>query len=151
MALKKRWVSIKNLYEYFVGALIKDGKKSKAKKIVNFVLNAAVWKEKKPALRLLLLFFANLHTNIEARTTKYWKYSNIIPVFIPIKRRFFLAMKWLLLSIKEDKSNISIKKKILWEFLRVIKKDFSCKTLTKRRLNVSLAIKNRSNFHYRWN
>lgn len=140
-------VSYNNLYIKFINLIFKQGQKSFwEKKIASLFF---ILKKKLNYSRnyILLKIFLRLHTKVEIRTVKSRKRVNIIPFFIKLKRRYFLALKWLLSSAKAKKA--SFQQNLLLEILLVLNKKTSV-SLSLLKENNLLSYKNRANMHFRW-
>jgi len=72
-----------------------------------------------------------------------------VPFSIRLKRRSYLIIKWLMQAVKEDSRKISMPEKLSSEILDTIKKNPS-RSVKIRNFNISQALSNRSNIHYRW-
>jgi len=139
----------KNLYSKFLGFLIKKGNKISARNILN---NAFLVVSKKTGLSLhilLLKIFLKLNTFVEVKRVRVQRSSHLVPFSIRLKRRSYLIIKWLMQAIKEDNRKISMSEKLAFEISNTIKKSPS-RSVKIRNLNISQALSNRSNIHYRW-
>ena len=139
-----------NIYNKLVGFLIKKGKKTKAKKILNKVFLFLSKKTKKSSLFILFKFFFNLNIYVEAKILKIRKSKFVVPFVIGFKRRIFLVLKWLIKCVLENKKKEPIHMKIIEEILGVLYKKKTSKLLKFKESNNLSCIKNRSNLHYRW-
>jgi len=139
----------KNLYDKFLGFLIKKGNKISAK----LLLNEAFYKvSKKTGLslsRILLKLFLKLNSFVEVKRIRVRRSSHLVPFSIRLKRRYYLTIKWLLLAVKEDTRKVPMSEKLFLEIANTIKKAPS-RSVKLRNLNISQALANRSNIHYRW-
>ena len=98
--------------------------------------------------KILLLLFLRLYTKVEIRHIKIRRRIHIVPFLISMERQFFLAFKWLLSSIRENKERCSYQKKFIIEVTNIIKNKASSIIFLEK--NNNLAYKNRSNSHFRW-
>lgn len=139
----------KNLYDKFLGFLIKKGNKISAK----LLLNEAFFKvSKKTGLslsRILLKLFLKLNSFVEVKRIRVRRSSHLVPFSIRLKRRYYLTIKWLLQAVKEDTRKVPMSEKLFLEIANTIKKVPS-RSVKLRNLNISQALANRSNIHYRW-
>lgn len=139
----------KNLYDKFLGFLVKKGNKISAK----LLLNEAFFKvSKKTGLslsRILLKLFLKLNSFVEVKRIRVRRSSHLVPFSIRLKRRYYLTIKWLLQAVKEDTRKVSMSEKLFLEIANTIKKVPS-RSVKLRNLNISQALANRSNIHYRW-
>ena len=86
------------LYTKFLGFLIKDGKKKKAKAILDKALLIVSKKTGYSLIFILLKVFLNLNTFVEARHIRIKRRAHIVPFPISFKRRSYLILKWLILK-----------------------------------------------------
>lgn len=148
---QKRVIKLKtlSLYDKFMGFLIKKGKKTIAKKILEdafFLLS----KRLKTAKNIIFLrVFLKLNTFVEIKKVQIRKRAFFVPFSISLKRRSYLVIKWLLQSVKEKKDKVSISQKLAEEIFEVLTKTKS-KTSNLKKLNNNQAFLNRSNSHFRW-
>jgi small subunit ribosomal protein S7 len=140
---------IENLYNKFLGFLTKKGKKLCAERLLERALILVLKKVKRKKSIVFLRLFLKLNTFVEVKKVKIRNRSYIVPFSLSLKRRYYLVIKWLLLSIKENKEKISTSKKLASEVLTTLTKPKS-KTLILKRTNNKKAFFNRSNFHFRW-
>lgn len=141
--------SNKNLYSVFYGSLIKNGKKTKAKAILD---NAFKCVSEKTGLTPGILFttvFSKMSTIIDIRTINRKSGSTIIPMIVTKQRSYYLISKRFFDSIKENKSKTSLVDKLADEIIDTLV-ETSSKSVSKRDLIITQAVANRSNLHYRW-
>jgi len=139
----------KNLYSKFLGFIIKKGNKIGAKNVLN---NAFLGVSKKTGLALhiiLLKLFLKLNSFVEVKRVRVQRSSHLVPFSIRLKRRSYLIIKWLMQAVKEDTRKVSMAEKLFFEISNTLKKSPS-KSVKIRNLNISQALSNRSNIHYRW-
>lgn len=139
----------KNLYRKFLGFIIKKGNKIGAKSVLN---NAFLTVSKKTGLPLhviLLKLFLKLNSFVEVKRVRVQRSSHLVPFSIRLKRRSYLIIKWLMQAVKEDTRKVSMAEKLFFEIFSTLKNPPS-KSVKIRNLNVSQALSNRSNIHYRW-
>ncbi len=147
--LKKR-INFNNLiYNKFLGALTKNGKKAVVKKILDTALKNVSKKTKKSINLILYEVIYNLTTKVEIKRVKFRRGSHLIPFLISRSRQIYLALKWIISSIKNDKRKVSTVEKLSVELYRIVKK-IPSGSLTAKNLNNSQAYLNRSNAHFRW-
>jgi len=147
----RKEVSFKNktIYAKILGFLIKKGKKSVAKKTLD---NAFVITAKKTGLSLhylLLKVFSKLNTFVEIRKLRIRRRAYFVPFSINVKRRSYLAIKWLVSAVDQDSRKVSMAEKLATEIYKVVN-NLPCKSIKTKESNNSQAIANRSNIHYRW-
>jgi ribosomal protein S7 len=90
-----------------------------------------------------------LYINFEVRKIKKRRTSHLVPMPVKKKRGYFLIIKWLFDSIKNDSRNVSTVDKLIIEILKYINNKES-EGSKKKVLMQKLALTNRSNAHYRW-
>jgi len=132
-----------------LGFLIKKGKKNIAKKTLD---NAFILTANKTGLSLhslILKIFSKLNTYVEIRKLRIRRRSYIVPFSINLKRRAYLAIRWLVLAVEQDTRKVSMAEKLATEIYKVVN-NLPCKSVKTKELNNSQAIANRSNIHYRW-
>lgn len=140
-----------NLYNKFVGLLNKKGLKIKAKYILDRALLLTSKKMPVSTNTILITIFLKLHTFIEVKSVKIKRRVVFVPFYINYKRRIYLIIKWILLAVKRDTRKVPLFQKLSFEFVKLLaKKNLKSYTLELKKQNVDLALKNRSNTHYRW-
>ena len=142
----------KDFYDNLIGSFTKKGLKTKIKKYVNKAFQI-VHKQTGCTFSYILIRLINiLKTPIEVRQAYIKKKLIFIPFLISYKRQFFLAIKWFIKSVKENKSKLSFVNKLVIELLTIVDlKGFkTSKAVNYKKLNNRLAFNNRSNIHYRW-
>jgi len=149
MSKKSLIFNNKNLYNKFLGFLIKKGNKIGAMKVLN---NAFLKVSKKTGLslhKILLKLFLKLNSFVEIKKVRIKRSSHFVPFSITLKRRSYLIIKWLMQAILEDKRKISMSEKLFTEIQNTIG-NVPSKAVKLRNSNVSQALANRSNIHFRW-
>jgi small subunit ribosomal protein S7 len=142
---------LKNLfYAKFLGVLMKKGKKTSAKKILDNVLVKVSRKTGLSVNLILYKVFFKLNTFVEIRRIRFRRSSYIVPFSIPFSRRIFLILKWIFLSIKLDKRKIGSVNKLSVEIFKILKNLPSSQSLKLKALNNSQAFANKANIHFRW-
>lgn len=144
-----------DLYIKFLGFLIKRGNKVSAKKLLDKIFTKLSHSFKANKIKLLLIFFLKLNVFCEVKKINLRKRSFIIPFPLYTRRRSYLALKWLLSSVKENHKRCSIGLKIFKEIKAILMvkgkaKRNKIKTVKLKKINSSLSFFNRSNSHYRW-
>jgi ribosomal protein S7 len=138
-----------NLYKNFISFIFKSGKKHIWEKIISDIF-LLIKKNLKFSQNIILLkIFLRLYSKIEIKKVKTRRKTALVPVFISVRRRFFLALKWLLLAVNKNKLQISLKEKLFLEIFKLTKNK-SCESLKQLELNNQNVYLNRANFHYRW-
>lgn len=142
-------VSSVNLYKNFVSFIFRSGKKHIWQKIFSDIFLLIKNSLKFSQNIILLKIFLRLYTKIEIKKVKSRRKTVLVPVFISVRRRFFLALKWLLLAVNKNKLQISLKEKLFLEIFKLIKNK-SCESIKYLEVNNQNVYLNRANFHYRW-
>lgn len=139
----------KTLYKKFLGFLIKKGNKTGAKYVLDKTFLMVSKSIGLPMHVSMLRLFLNLNSFVEVKKVRIGRRSLLVPFSINLKRRSYLIVKWLMQAIKEKKKKTSLPTCLSEEILQVLRGSNSgAKKL--RNLNVSQALANRSNIHYRW-
>lgn len=139
----------KNLYKKFLGVLIKKGNLTKAKSILDTTFSIVSKKTGSPKEVILLKIFTSLNTFVEVKKVKIKRRSFLIPFSMNLERRSYLIVRWLIQAIKKNTKKSTFAVKLSNEILTVIS-DAPADSKKFRKLNISQAISNRSNIHYRW-
>lgn len=142
-------VSSLNLYKNFVSFIFRAGKKHIWQKIFSDIFLLIKNSLKFSQNIILLKIFLRLYTKIEVKKVKSRRKTVLVPVFISVRRRFFLALKWLVLAVNKNKLQISLKEKLFLEIFKLIKNK-SCESIKYLEVNNQNVYLNRANFHYRW-
>jgi ribosomal protein S7 len=139
----------KSTYLKLLASFIKKGKKTKAKKILNeslFTLNKIF---KVPASLLVNKFFCLLTVFVETKIIRVRRSRYIVPFPTTFRRRVYLVIKWLTMTVFENKNRVSLSKKLSLEIFATLK-GLNSRVLHLRNINNTKALANRSNAHYRW-
>lgn len=146
---KKNLNKTKVLYSKFLGFLIKKGKINNAKKILDETFFLVSKKTGYSMEVALLKLFLMLNSYVEVKKVKLRRRSFLVPFSINLKRRSYLIVRWLIQAIKEDVKRDSLSSKLSSEIVSVLSGSVT-RSKKLRNLNISQAISNRSNIHYRW-
>ena len=132
-----------------MGVLLKKGKKTKAKKILDTVL-LKVSKSTKLSIHLVLYrVFFNLNTFVEVRRVRVKRRSFLVPFNVSFSRRISLMLKWILLTVRNDSRRTSTINKLSIEIFKIVK-NLPCNSIKLKKLNDSQAFSNKANIHFRW-
>jgi len=140
----------KTLYTKLLGFLTKKGNKKKAKSILDKTFFTISSKTGLSISYILLKVFLNLNTFVEARSIRIKRSSYIVPFALPLKRRSYLIIKWLIMASLLNKKKVTFSTKIQQEVVLILKKHVSSQALKLRKLNNNKANSNRANIHFRW-
>lgn len=138
-----------NLYNKFIGFLVKKGNKVASKHILEKTLKLVSKRLKRSPKTLLLLLFSKLNVYVETKKVKIRNRSYTIPFSLSLKRRSYLTLRWIITVIRENKKKTSFVRKLTAEIIQTLTTSKS-KTLTLKKINNNQAFLNRSNSHYRW-
>jgi ribosomal protein S7 len=138
-----------NLYKKVLGFLIKKGKVSAAKQILDNSILLASKHTGIPMEMVLLKVFLKLNIFVEVKRIKIRRRTFFVPFPITIKRRTYLILKWVLESSSRDKHKQSLEIGFSKEIIQILTNN-SSKSLKSKSDNLALALSNRSNAHYRW-
>lgn len=139
----------KSLYSILIGFLTKKGKKAISKKILTSAFLQVSKKTKLSTRQIFLKLFLKLNSFVEVRKIKIRKKFFFVPFPTLLKRRLYLTIKWLMIAIKQNTQKISLANKLAFEIEQILIMDDSA-TIKIFKNNLDLALKNRSNLHYRW-
>ena len=149
MLKKKNLLTKKTLYNKLVGFILKKGDKNRSLKIVNDAFFKVSTNTNLSMHIIVLQLFLKLNSFVEVKKVRVKRSFHLVPFQITLKRRSYLIVKWLMQAVKSDKRNISTVEKLAFEIEQTLKTDTS-KSLKLRNLNLTSALANRSNLHYRW-
>jgi len=139
----------KTLYHKLIGFIAKKGNKNSSLKIVNDAFFKVSTNTNLPMHIIVLQLFLKLNSFVEVKRVRVKRSFHLVPFQITLKRRSYLIVKWLMQAVKSDKRNIPTVAKLAFEIEQTLKTD-SSKSLKLRNLNLTTALSNRSNLHYRW-
>ncbi|MEK0419586.1 MAG: hypothetical protein RIQ65_279, partial [Pseudomonadota bacterium] len=111
----------KDLYEKLIGSFIKNGLKLKIKKQVHKAFQILRVTTGYSFSYILIALLAELNTFIEVREVYLRKKKTFVPFFISFERRFFLALSWLIKSLKDNKNKLSFAEKLVIEISAILK------------------------------
>ncbi|MEN9913480.1 MAG: Ribosomal protein S7p/S5e [Bacteroidota bacterium] len=149
MSIKSLNYETKTLYKNFLGFITKKGNKTKAKIILDRVFLIVSRTTGLSMHVCMLKLFINLNSFVEVKKVRIGRKSLLVPFSISLKRRSYLIVKWLMQVIKNDKKKIELSSRLAEEVLSVLR-DTNSRSKKLRDLNLSQALSNRSNIHYRW-
>ena len=139
----------KTLYSILIGFLTKNGKKAVAVKILTSAFLQVSKKTNLSTRQILLKLFLKLNSFVEVRKIKIRKKNFFVPFPTALKRRLYLTMKWLMEATKKNTQKISLSEKLAFEIEQTLTTNDS-NSIKIFKNNLELALKNRSNLHYRW-
>lgn len=148
--IKKTTKKNSTFYNSFIGYLTKKGNKRKAKKIVDSALLAVALEFNLPLRIVLTKILKNIGCSIELKSIRVRKNTNIVPVAINQKRKYYLTVKKIVNSLKQDIQKKSLTTKLISEFTGILLLSSSNNSIKKTQTELSDAISNKSNIHFRW-
>jgi len=138
-----------NIYTKLVGYFTKNGKKAKSKAIIVQALSNASRSLDLKAIDILKKMTKSLGVIVDLRTVRIRRNVFTVPVPVNSSRRNYLIVKKISKAISENKSHISLEKKLTQEFINILKNK-NAKSVLERDFVLKEAAKNKSNSHYRW-
>jgi len=149
MSKKYLFTNKKTLYSILINFITKNGNKSAGIKIFNSAFSIVSKKTGFSTRQILLKLFLKLNSFVEVRKIKIRKRVFMVPFPTTLKRRLYLTMKWLMEASKSNTRKIPISQKLAEEIEQTIMTN-SSNSLKIFKENMNMALKNRSNLHYRW-
>lgn len=146
---KKNHSSELLISEIFLKFFLKKGNYKNAQLNFKTLFESLFQKTSLGQYSILNKIYKILYINFEVRKIKKRRNSHLVPMPVKKKRRYFLIIKWLFDSIKNDNRNVSMVDKLTVEILKYINNKES-EGRKKKTLMQKLALVNRSNAHYRW-
>jgi ribosomal protein S7 len=147
---KKRFFNNQiNLYDKILGFFTKKGSKNKSLNLLNKAFFNVCKVLKKPLNYLVVKLFIILNVFVETKTIRIRRRVHIVPFPVDFKRRIYLVIKWLSFVIHKNNTKISFYEKLVKELFCILKKKNS-EVLKLKKANITKALLNRSNIHYRW-
>jgi small subunit ribosomal protein S7 len=138
-----------SLYTHILGFITKKGAKSISKKILDEAFFNVAKKLKRSSDLLLVKIFKKLNIYLEYKKVKRGRSTHIVPFPIRSGRRYYLAFKFLMETVSENKSKTPYSKKLEAEIFNLLTKEQSG-SLKKKEDCIKLCVQNKSNLHYRW-
>jgi ribosomal protein S7 len=138
-----------SIYKKLVGLMIKNGKKSSALKLIEKGLLKTSLKLKMPINLILRKVFNSLKTSIESKKIRVRRSYHFVPFPVNLKRKVYLAVKWVLFGTKKSKLKVSFDLKLHLELIKILKTKKSIPFKNKK-YNIFKSLQNKSNAHFRW-
>lgn len=146
---KKEIYRLFNFFNKIVTTTFNNGKKSNWYLILNNLFEYMSYSLNYSISTLLAKIFIRLFTRVELKKVTARKRITYIPFFIKTNRSFFLALKWIFLSISKNLTKISLQNKLYLEFIDLLTNK-TCFSILKLEENNIESFNNRANVHYRW-
>jgi len=138
-----------NLYYSLLGLLIKNGKKIKARKILDSALILTCKKCKISIINIIILIFRNMYMLTATRLVRFRKKTNIIPHTLNKKRRYYQIAKIIMEAISKNKSRKNTAEKLSQEFINILQKN-KCYSLSKKKDFEEKSKRFKTYAHFRW-
>jgi small subunit ribosomal protein S7 len=137
------------IHDFFLGMLTKKGNKLVANKILYSALKKTSDVSSQSVFNILNRIYLKLETFVEIRKIRRSRQLTLVPTPVRGRRRFYLVVKFLMDSAREDKRKIPFHLKLADEMISTLMKGTS-KSIGRKRHIVDQSLQNRSNIHFRW-
>jgi ribosomal protein S7 len=137
----------KTIYTNLLGCITKNGKKTKAKKILSSALLDVSTNLNIPISKIFVNLVQKSGSIVELKKVKLRKNVHFIPFPVKKKRRYFLVSKEII-NHNDSKKKLPSSIKISDQIKSFIVK--RGKNIDKKKNLINQVIANRSNVHYRW-
>jgi small subunit ribosomal protein S7 len=131
----------------FINIVIKEGKKSKAEKIVYNTMKIIAERTKEDPLKQLMKAVEAVKPKLETKSRRVGGATYQVPVEVPDERGTSLAVRWIVRFARERQGK-SMEEKLAAEILDAIAKKGGA--FKKREDTHKMAESNRAFAHYRW-
>jgi small subunit ribosomal protein S7 len=131
----------------FINVVMKEGKKTKAQKIVYNAMKIIAERTKEDPLKLLMKAVETVKPKLETKSRRVGGATYQVPVEVPDERGTSLAVRWIVKFARERQGK-SMEEKLAAEILDAIAKKGGA--FKKREDTHKMAESNRAFAHYRW-
>ena len=131
----------------FINAIMYDGKRFTAEKIIYNALDKIKEKSKEDPIKVFNTAVSNVRPNLEVRSRRIGGATYQVPVEVKSKRAQALALRWLLDATRKRK-NKTMSDKLMNELLDASQNKGSA--IKKREDTHKMAESNKAFAHYRW-
>jgi len=131
----------------FISAIMYDGKKGTAEKIIYGTLNKIKEKTKEDPIKVFNDAINNVRPNLEVRSRRIGGATYQVPVEVKTKRSQTLALRWLLAASRKRK-NKTMSEKLFYELMDASQRKGSA--MKKREDVHKMAESNKAFAHFRW-
>jgi len=150
--VKKRKISPDPIYNStliakFINVVMKDGKKSKAQKIVYSAMEEVKKKTKQDPLKQFEKAVENVRPLLETKSRRVGGATYQVPVEVNEERSISLAIRWIVRYARE-RAGKSMQEKLAAEIIDAVNKRGGA--IKKREDTHKMAEANRAFAHYRW-
>ncbi len=135
------------LISKFINALMKEGKKSLAERIVYGSMELVKEKGKNDPLKMFEKAVENVRPLLETKSRRVGGATYQVPIEVPANRSLSLAVRWILRYARE-RSGKSMEAKLAAEILDAV--NHKGGAIKKREDTHKMAEANRAFAHYRW-
>jgi len=135
------------LISKFINALMKEGKKSLAERIVYGSMELVKEKGKNDPLKMFEKAVENVRPLLETKSRRVGGATYQVPIEVPANRSLSLAVRWILRYARE-RSGKSMEAKLAAEILDAV--NYKGGAIKKREDTHKMAEANRAFAHYRW-
>ena len=131
----------------FINAIMYDGKRSQAEKILYDALDIIKVKSKEDPIKIFNTAISNVKPTVECRSRRVGGATYQVPVEVKTKRAQALALRWLMESTRKRK-NKTMAEKLYAELLDASQNKGSA--IKKREDTHKMAESNKAFAHFRW-
>ncbi len=131
----------------FINVVMKEGKKSKAQRIVYNTMKMIAERTKEDPLKQLMKAVESVKPKLETKSRRVGGATYQVPVEVPDERGISLAVRWLVRFARERQGK-SMEEKLTAEILDAIQKKGGA--FKKKEDTHKMAESNRAFAHYRW-
>lgn len=131
----------------FINVVMKEGKKSKAQRIIYSAMKIIADRTKEDPLKQLIKAVETVKPKLETKSRRVGGATYQVPVEVPDERGTSLAVRWLVRFARERQGK-SMEEKLAAEILDAIAKKGGA--FKKREDTHKMAESNRAFAHYRW-
>ncbi len=131
----------------FINVILKEGKKSKAEKIVYNAMKIIAERTKEDPLKVLMRAVETVKPKLETKSRRVGGATYQVPVEVPDERGTSLAVRWIVKFARERQGK-SMEEKLAAEILDAVAKKGGA--FKKREDTHKMAESNRAFAHYRW-
>ncbi len=131
----------------FINVVLKEGKKSKAEKIVYNAMKIIAERTKEDPLKVLMKAVDTVTPKLETKSRRVGGATYQVPVEVPEERGISLAVRWIVKFARERQGK-SMEEKLAAEILDAVAKKGGA--FKKREDTHKMAESNRAFAHYRW-
>lgn len=136
-----------DLASAFINALMNDGKKGVAERILYGAFELIEERSGKPALEVFKRAVSNVKPMLEVKSRRVGGATYQVPIEVPPSRRQALAIRWII-QFARKRAEQTMQERLARELLDAARKEGS--SIKKREDTHKMAEANRAFAHYRW-